>query len=150
MKVFGGILLGLGLLLLLYAVTMDTSVAVEYDNGNSLGFPERVNNIGLMNDQSNYTIISLGMIIVGIVLLIVQNNSNKQTTQSNPLLFKRYKNLAENDVEKGNYSSALRNYQLSLSHLENDFTDLPDEQEINRQNLIENIKLKIIELKSKV
>jgi hypothetical protein len=150
MKVLGGILLGFGLLFLFFAVTMDTSVAVEYDNGNSLGFPERVNNIGLMNNQSNYTIISLGMIIIGVILLIVKNNAAKRTSQSYPLLFQKYKNLAENDVERENYSSAIRNYQLTLSHLENDFVNLPEEQEARRQELIDNIKLKVIELKIKV
>jgi hypothetical protein len=150
MKAIGGILLGLGIIFLLYAITMDTSVAVEYENGNSLAFPDRVNNIGLMNDQSNYTIISLGMIIIGIVLLIIKNNSDKHTSQSYPLSFKRYKNLAEIDVEKGNYSSAIRNYQLTLSHLENDFTGLPTEQELKRQELIDNIKFKLVELKNKV
>lgn len=149
MKAIGGFLLGLGLLFLLYAVTMDTSVAVTYDSGNSLGFPDRVNNIGLMNDQSNYTIISLGMIIIGIILLIVKNNGNK-SNMSNPLTFKKYKILAENDVEKENYSSAIKNYQLALIHLENDFTNLPEDQEIKRQNLIDNINFKIIELKNHI
>ncbi|HCT93716.1 MAG: hypothetical protein A2X19_06050 [Bacteroidetes bacterium GWE2_39_28] len=146
MKALGGILLGFGLLFLFLAVTMDTTVAVEYDNGNSLGLPERVNNIGLMNDQSNYTIISLGMILIGVILLIVKNNGAKKTSQSYPLLFQKYKNLAEYDVEKGDFASAIRNYQLSLSHLENGFGTLPEKQETKRQNLIANIKLKLFEL----
>jgi hypothetical protein len=151
MKTFGGILIALGLFLLLYAITMDTTVAVSYSDGNSLGFPERVNNIGLMNDKSNYTIISLGMIIIGILIRILNKKSSsaKQITRMNFMAFMNYKTLAENDVEKGDYSSAINNYQLTLFHLESDFANLPDDQEIMRQNLIENIKLKIIELKNK-
>jgi hypothetical protein len=45
MKTIGSLLCGLAALLLLYAFFMDTSVAVDYQNGNQFGFPDRVNNL---------------------------------------------------------------------------------------------------------
>ena len=82
MKVFAGILIVIGSLLLLCAVSMDTSVAVDYEGGNSYGFPARVNNIGLMNDKSNYTLISIGLIIVGVIMVSVKGE-------------KRYRNIPD-------------------------------------------------------
>lgn len=152
MKTFGGILLVIGVILLLYAISMDTSVPVEYENGNSYGFPERVNNIGLMNDKSNYTLISIGMIIASVIMISIKSSDKeeKNSYRDNLLMFKKYKNLAENDVENGNYSSAIENYMTTINHLEKDFKNLSQSDELNRQVLIDNIKLKIIELKLKV
>lgn len=82
MKIFAGILIVIGSLLLLCAISMDTSVAVNYENGNSYGFPERVNNIGLMNDKSNYTLISIGLIIAGVIMVSVKGE-------------KRYRNIPD-------------------------------------------------------
>jgi hypothetical protein len=58
MKTIGSLLCGLGALLLLYAFFMNTSVAFDYQDGNQFGFPDRINNLGLMADKQNYMIFS--------------------------------------------------------------------------------------------
>ena len=60
---FGKWVIGAGVLLLVYALSMDVSV--------SSGFG-RVNNIGLMNDRQNYLIIAGIMILAGIGLLFLR------------------------------------------------------------------------------
>ena len=56
MKTIGSLLIPAGIMLMVYAFTLETSVEVNYQNGNSLGLPNRVNNIGLMADKQNYLI----------------------------------------------------------------------------------------------
>ena len=57
MKPFGIIILIIGIIIGIYALSMDTSVKVNY-GGNSYGMPERVNNLGLMNKKQNLLIVS--------------------------------------------------------------------------------------------
>ncbi|OFY26314.1 MAG: hypothetical protein A2X17_01395 [Bacteroidetes bacterium GWF2_41_61] len=70
MRTFGKILLFVGILLLIIALTMDVSVEVNYSGGNELGFPKRVNNLGLMSERQNYTIIAVGLIIASTILIV--------------------------------------------------------------------------------
>lgn len=58
MRPLGIILLALGALGLIFAMSMDTSVST------GMG---RVNNLGLMNDQQNYIIISAILLIAGLL-----------------------------------------------------------------------------------
>ena len=82
MKALGTILIFGGLILAIYALLfMDTSVAVNYSNGNSFGFPERVNNLGLMADRQNYLIGSGISIIIGILLCFLPNANSTQIQQ---------------------------------------------------------------------
>jgi hypothetical protein len=50
----GGIAFIVGLISLYIAFTMDISVAVDYANGNSYGLPERVTNLGLIQQNKLY------------------------------------------------------------------------------------------------
>ena len=70
MKDFGGILLIAGLALIIYALSIDTSVKVNYPGGNNFGMPERVNNIGLMNDKQNYLIFAGIISVLGVLILV--------------------------------------------------------------------------------
>jgi hypothetical protein len=75
MKQLGGILIGGGIVLAIYAlVFMDTSVEVKYANGNNFGLPERVNNIGLMADKQNYLIGAGIAVVLGFILTFVQKS----------------------------------------------------------------------------
>jgi hypothetical protein len=75
MKVIGYILLAAGLLLGDYALTMDTSVPVNYTYDNTAGLPTRVNNLGLMADRQNYLIFSGILVVLGSVLIIFKNST---------------------------------------------------------------------------
>lgn len=79
MKTTGISILICGILLGLYALTMDTSVKVDYPNGNTFGLPERVNNIGLMSDRQNYLILAGVLTILGVIINIVGRNSQKDS-----------------------------------------------------------------------
>lgn len=116
MKEFGYVFLIAGLILGIYALTMDTSVSVDYLNGNSYGLPARVNNLGLMSDRQNYLIFSGILVILGTVLTLsttknvkaneVENSRNKVTASSISSVVSnttRYENLEKIGVllEKG-------------------------------------------------
>lgn len=47
---------------------MDTTVRVDYPDGNRFNMPERVNNLGLMNEKTNYLIFSGILSVVGLIL----------------------------------------------------------------------------------
>lgn len=86
MKEFGIVLILLGIIGIIYFQTaFDTSVLVDYKGtgySKPSGFPDRVNNIGLMQDKQNYTIISLGLAIVGIILFLA-GSKNKKAQEEN-------------------------------------------------------------------
>ena len=72
MRTFGIIILIVGIILGIYALSMDTSVQVNY-SGNSFGLPDRVNNLGLMNDRQNYLIVAGVLSIIGTIILIFKD-----------------------------------------------------------------------------
>lgn len=76
MKYLGHITFSVGLLIVIYAFTIDTSVAVDYPNGNEYGLPDRVNNLGLMADRQNYMIFGGVLAVLG---LIAGFNSDKKS-----------------------------------------------------------------------
>lgn len=78
-NIFGGILLALGIVVLIYFVAVfDTTVSVS-DVSSQLGLDTssynlgigRVNNIGLMNDQRNGIIVAVLMLVGGGALIVV-------------------------------------------------------------------------------
>ncbi|VGQ13040.1 hypothetical protein SB5439_05132 [Klebsiella variicola] len=64
-KITGFIFLAFGGILMAYALNMDTSVSFynEYAGG-----MQRVNNIGLMNDRSNYMMFGGALMLVGVLI----------------------------------------------------------------------------------
>lgn len=78
MKNIGMLIFIGGLILLGYAFTMDTSVAVDYPDGNSYGLPDRVNNIGLMADKQNYLIFGAILSVLGIVAVITSDKKKEK------------------------------------------------------------------------
>ncbi len=79
MKELGTILIVAGIVIAVYALFfMDTSVAVNYPMGNSYGFPEKVNNLGLMADKQNYLTGSGIAIIVGLILCFLPKSNSTQ------------------------------------------------------------------------
>lgn len=77
MRTLGIIILIIGIVLGIYALSMDTSVQVNYD-GNSFGLPERVNNIGLMNTKQNLVIVAGVLAIIGTLILILKKSNNAE------------------------------------------------------------------------
>lgn len=67
----------LGILLLTHAFTMDTTVKVDYQGNNQLNLPERVNNIGLMDDKHNYMILGGILAILGVLIYDKKSKTSK-------------------------------------------------------------------------
>ncbi len=82
MKEIGKVLILIGILGTIYFQTaFDTSVVVNYDKtgySKPSGFPDKVNNLGLIQDKQNYTIISLASILFGIILLVAGKDKNDE------------------------------------------------------------------------
>lgn len=82
MKYFGYLMFTIGLILLVIAFTMDTSVAVDYPMGNEFGLPERVNNLGLMADKQNYMIFGALLSVLGVIIGIsYEKKYEKESTE---------------------------------------------------------------------
>jgi uncharacterized membrane protein len=75
MREWGKALLLIGVVGLLAALAMDTSV--------STGFG-RVNNIGLMRDQQNYVMMALAAIVAGIIMISVRPQPSSPVAQPAP------------------------------------------------------------------
>lgn len=67
-----------GLYFLFEAFSMDTSVKVDYSNNESYGMPDRVNNIGLMQEKQNSIIIGSVLTIGGLIIGFMGENKNKE------------------------------------------------------------------------
>ncbi|CAM3554187.1 hypothetical protein [Xenorhabdus nematophila] len=61
MKITGTVVITIGVILAIFALTMNVSVDTAFG---------RVNNIGLMEDRHMYTIVSLFIVAAGLALLI--------------------------------------------------------------------------------
>ena len=103
MKTIGYILLVTGIVLGFYALNMNTSVEVHYSYENTLGLPDRVNNIGLMKDQQNYLLISGVLCVIGIILAFFVNPSDKPIEEEQSSNNNKYEDLERisNLLEKG-------------------------------------------------
>jgi|WetSurMetagenome_2_1015567.scaffolds.fasta_scaffold22599_3 hypothetical protein len=94
MKQFGTFLIIAGIIgILFFQLGFDTSVKVDYEKtgySKPSGFPERVNNLGLMQDKQNYTLISFGIIIVGVILFVTGKKNEekviKEDTERQPIV----------------------------------------------------------------
>jgi hypothetical protein len=81
MRIFGLLILIGGICIGVYALNMDTSVKVDYPLGNLLNLPERVNNIGLMNDKQNYLIFSGIISLVGVIIVFSSISSTSKVSR---------------------------------------------------------------------
>src|SRR6476619_5935030 len=70
--IIGWLVLVLGIIGIVFALNMDTSVDASDPFGGSTG---RVNNIGLMNDKQNYLIASSVAAVLGGILLVTAKKS---------------------------------------------------------------------------
>ena len=73
-SIAGVFLLVIGLIMFFYfAAAFDTSVAVDYSatGGNSFGFPDRVNNIGLMQERNTGLVVGIVLAVGGGVLMVI-------------------------------------------------------------------------------
>jgi hypothetical protein len=71
----GGIAFIVGLISLYIAFTMDISVAVDYANGNSYGLPERVTNLGLIQQKQNYMVFGGIITLVGFLMIYLEKST---------------------------------------------------------------------------
>jgi hypothetical protein len=65
MKYLGIIFIAAGMGIAIAAIEMNTSVQVDYPDGNPYGLPERVSNFDLMSKKHNYLIFSGILIFLG-------------------------------------------------------------------------------------
>ena len=77
MKPLGGLLIFFGISALIFSMQMDTSVEVKYPGGSSFGMPERVNNIGLMNEKQNRLMLS-GILLIGGIILFADSVDDRR------------------------------------------------------------------------
>lgn len=75
MKKFGVILLIVGIIIVLFSISMDTTVATNFGG--------RVNNLGLMNAQQNYLILGCVLFLGGILSMIFGNNQTVERDEIN-------------------------------------------------------------------
>lgn len=85
MKQIGTVLIVIGVIIIMFAFYSDTTVSVEkthFDKqyGISYSLPERVNNIGLMNEKQNKIILG-GIILLSGLILFVSSGFNKNVNQ---------------------------------------------------------------------
>ena len=135
-----------GALLGFYALSMDVSVKVNYSGGNSYGFPDRVNNLGLMSQRQNYLTISGILILAGVLFIVFSNKSKKKIEHK----YKEHLELAKKAEYKGELSVSINHYLDTLFHLENDYKHLSKNNDESRKKLILSLKNKVEELKTKV
>jgi uncharacterized membrane protein len=83
MKNIGVLLIFCGVVLGLYALTMDTSVEVNYPMGNNMGLPNRVNNIGLLSDKQNYLIFGGILSVTGLLLYFSKPKPSENIADEN-------------------------------------------------------------------
>lgn len=81
MKSLGYITFSIGLIIVLYAFTMDTSVAVDYPGGNEYGLPERVNNLGLIADRQNYMIFGGVLSLLGLIVIYASDKKGEEANE---------------------------------------------------------------------
>jgi len=84
-KTFGIFIILIGIGIGYYAFIMDTTVKVNYSEGNNMGLPERVNNLGLMSDKQTYLIISAFLIIGGSMLVAIAANSTEKNEKNSSI-----------------------------------------------------------------
>ena len=133
-----------GALFGLYGLSMDVSVQVDYSSGNSYGFPDRVNNLGLMSQRQNYLIISGVLLLAGTLIIALRNKSDGKTKHK----FKEFHEIAKRAEYKERFSVAIENYTDALYHLENDYSEkyMSKSDNESRKKLIKSIKEKVEEL----
>lgn len=130
MKFIGMLIFIIGLVLLGHALTMDTSVEVDYQYGNTMGLPDRVNNIGLMADKQNYLIFGVVLAVLGIVTVVTYDKKIEKKEEQ-----KKCPKCAELVKEE---ASICRFCKYEFINVEEDFDneyEIDEEMEKIRKNL---------------
>lgn len=149
MKATGLLLTFIGVVFGIYAFTMDVSVSSSRGYG-------RVNNIGLMNDQGNYLMISGFIILIGVILIIFSKNKSEDKDRQEVLKTKKEqeKTLSKDDIyeekEKNHTSLKLKEtlskHQYKLGYLESSKASKGlSKEEISTQITLVNTEIKSIE-----
>lgn len=99
MRTLGISILIIGIILGIYALSMDTSVQVNY-SGDSFGLPDRVNNLGLMNDRQNYLIVAGVLLIIGTIISIFKKSNNVEDPSIEMTLEKANVSEKQNEIRK--------------------------------------------------
>lgn len=99
MKPLGGLLIFFGITALIFSMQIDTSVEVKYPGGSGYGMPERVNNIGLMNEKQNRLMLSGILLIGGIILFAVGKTKERSIADSESENVKATEKANEPDFE---------------------------------------------------
>lgn len=76
-NIIGGLIFSAGAILLFIAFNMDVSVVVNYASENSYGLPEKVNNLGLMQEKQNKIIFGSILAFVGFLIIVLEKPKEK-------------------------------------------------------------------------
>lgn len=123
MKIFGFFLIICSFVLGVYSYNMDTTVEVNNtwsDDTENYQLPERVHNIGLLQERQNLFILSGVLFIAGIILVSISKED--KTTKYN-LRYKSTWESAKMAEFRGNTEEAIKLYYDTLYYLENDFSE---------------------------
>ena len=147
MKIFGYILISISIILGLSGLTMDTTVELNSSltDNEYLEMPERVHNIGLMQQRQNLLILSSVLFIGGILLVSLSKDDSKPTYN---LRYKDTWEQAKMAEFRGNNEEAIKLYYDTLYYVENDFDEstMDGPTYLRRNNKIKEIRAKIEEL----
>jgi len=86
MKQIGKILIIIGIMGVIYfQIFFNTSVPTNINRSNYItkDFPEKVTNSGLMQDKQNYTFISMGLLIIGVILFVADKRYKEKNKNNN-------------------------------------------------------------------
>jgi hypothetical protein len=110
MKKIGIGLILVGVFLLIFFLTMDTSVALEFSDG-------RVHNLGLMRQQQNGVIVSALMLIIGVLVVgfsVVSVSKEAIEVEKNEIKLEDENLLKRDRVEKERQMTDEEILKLSL------------------------------------
>jgi hypothetical protein len=126
---------------------MDTTVELNSSltDNEYLEMPERVHNIGLMQQRQNLLILSSVLFIGGILLVSLSKDDSKPTYN---LRYKDTWEQAKMAEFRGNNEEAIKLYYDTLYYVENDFDEstMDGPTYLRRNNKIKEIRAKIEEL----
>lgn len=145
---FGIVLIFIGVLCFLEAMTMDVSVGF-----NDSVFSKRINNIGLMNKRQNLFIVGGIFLLLGLYLTFKAKEKLKGLSESFSSKESKWKNLVEaGEIAefKGDKVLAIDKLMEALFHFKKNYSELGFENDAQKAEKIQELEEKVLNLRSSV
>lgn len=144
-KLLGVLFCAIGCFIGIYALNIDTHVAVKYYDSNSFNLPKRVNNLALMQQRYDYLITSGIVLIIGVILIV-----SSKPLQPAPERYTAYYELAKRAEFKGKLEEAIDHYMDTIYYVEEDFISYSEKHLQEKEDFIFRLWTKIDQLKKSV